>query len=225
MEPRLIVIDGVDASGKATQTALLRGRLEGLGREVVPLSFPDYASPASQPVRMYLAGEFGYAAFDVNPYAASVMYAVDRYASYKKTWGADYAAGRLLLCDRYTTSNAIHQGSKLKGSEREEFFRWLYELEFDRMGLPRPDGVIFLDVPPDVSLRLMQGRPNKATGGDGKDIHEADRDYLFACYDAAKDAARFYGWTRIDCTDGAGNMREVSVINDEIFAAAAGFIK
>lgn len=215
MKGKLVVLEGVDASGKTTQYELLQQRLQAEGIPFMPITFPCYDSPSSAPVRMYLEGELGRSPTDVNAYAASALYAVDRFVSYKTTWGAFYEAGGLVLAARYTTSNAVHQAVKLPIEEREAYFSWLYDFEFTSMGLPRPDEVLFLDVPPAISLRLLAERRD-STGQ--RDIHEEDPAYLTRCYDAAVDAADYYGWRRVQCTRGE-RLRGVQDISDELFAA------
>ena len=214
MAGKLIVLEGVDASGKTTQYDLLQERLRSDGIPFRPITFPCYDSPSSAPVRMYLDGQFGRHPEDVNAYAASALYAVDRFASYKTDWGPWYADGGFVLAARYTTSNAVHQAPKLAPGEREDYLSWLYELEFDRMGLPRPDRVLFLDVPPEVSLRLLRSRREQ---NGQKDIHEDDPAYLRHCYDAAVAAAEHYGWIRVHCTRD-GEMRSRQEIADELYA-------
>lgn len=188
----LIVIEGLDGSGKATSASLLKKRLTDEGKETLKISFPDYDSESSALVRMYLSGKFGDKPQDVNAYAASAFYAVDRYASYKSSWGKKLTRGAWVIADRYTTSNAVHQASKLNGSERDAYLDWLYDFEFDKLGLPRPDCVIYLDVPPEISQKLMEGRYN----GDNskKDIHEKDVHYLEKSRAAALYAAKRLGW-------------------------------
>ena len=188
----LIVIEGLDGSGKATSASLLKKRLTDEGKETLKISFPDYDSESSALVRMYLSGKFGDKPQDVNAYAASAFYAVDRYASYKSSWGKKLTRGAWVIADRYTTSNAVHQASKLNGSERDANLDWLYDFEFDKLGLPRPDCVIYLDVPPEISQKLMEGRYN----GDNskKDIHEKDVHYLEKSRAAALYAAKRLGW-------------------------------
>lgn len=151
----LIVIEGLDGSGKATSAALLEKRLTDEGKQTLKISFPDYESESSALVKMYLSGKFGDKPQDVNAYAASAFYAVDRYAGYKSSWGKKLMQGAWVIADRYTTSNAVHQASKLDGSERDAYLDWLYDFEFEKLGLPRPDCVIYLDVPPKVSQKLM----------------------------------------------------------------------
>ena len=158
---KLIVFEGTDGTGKSTQFALLTKRLQSENIPFRRLQFPQYLEPSSALIRMYLNGEFGDDPNSVNAYAASTFYAVDRYASYQRVWKDDYAAGGLILSDRYTTSNAVHQGGKLEGAAREEFFSWLYDLEFNRMGLPKPDLVLYLDVDLPTSLKRMQHRQEK----------------------------------------------------------------
>ena len=211
MRGKLIVIEGLDGSGKSTQTEILQKRLGDVVRFV---KFPDYDDPSSTLVKMYLRGEFGSSADEVNAYATSLLFTVDRFASFKRHWGDDYLNGRSILCDRYTTSNAVHQMSKMPREEWETYLDWLYETEFKKVAIPRPDAVIFLDVPVKVSQRLMSER---YLGDEGKkDIHEKDVDYLEHCYKCALFAAEYLGWNVIRCTDGE-NMRPIDDIADEIF--------
>ena len=210
---RLIVLDGLDGSGKSTQYELLQTWLRQRGVACRPVSFPDYDSPASAPVRMYLAGTFGTRPEDVNAYAASSFYAVDRYASYRTQWQKDYQAGTLILAARYTTSNAIHQMAKLPDDQKDEYLRWLEEYEYLRLQLPRPDLVLFLDVEPQVAEQLLRRRYE----GDEtkKDIHEKNMEYLRACRQSALYAAEKCGWHVIRCTAG-GAMRPMDDISREI---------
>ena len=210
---KLIVIEGTDGSGKSTQFRLLTEAVEGLGYEFRKLVFPQYSEDSSALIRMYLGGQFGNSPADVNAYAASAFYAVDRYASYKKVWGEWYEQGGLVLSDRYTTSNAVHQASKEPEERRKEFLGWLYEFEYDRLGLPRPDLTIYLDVPTEYTEKLMRSR--EAATGTSADIHEQDLTYLSTCRKMGKTAAEYYGWTVIDCVrDGA--MRSIDDIHQEI---------
>jgi len=203
----LIVIEGLDGSGKATNAALLEGYLKERGKTVKKITFPVYESDSSAPVRMYLSGQFGKKPGDVNAYAASALYAVDRFASYRTDWKSDLDAGAWVIADRYTTSNAVHQASKLEGRERDGYLEWLYDFEFDKMGLPRPDAVIYLDVPPAVSQKLIEGR--YAGDNSKKDIHEQDVEYLEHCRSAALYAANKLGWHKIPLTaNGIMDSRE-----------------
>lgn len=212
---KLIVLEGTDGCGKSTQMERLARRMEQEGIAFRRLRFPQYSEPSSTLIRMYLGGEFGDKPTDVGAYAASTFYAVDRFASYAKDWKDFYAAGGVLISDRYTTSNAIHQGSKLTGEARQNFFRWLYDLEFEKMCLPRPDLVLRLDMPIELSRALMRKR--EADTNTTADIHEKDLAYLQACRRCAEEAGEFYGWTRIPCAkDGA--VRPVEEIHEEIFA-------
>lgn len=211
---KLIVIEGTDGSGKSTQFKLLTQRLAQEGKTFQKLVFPQYSEPSSALIRMYLGGDFGINPSDVNAYAASTFYAVDRYASYKKVWGDWYEAGGLVVSDRYTTSNAVHQASKEPEEKRGEYLRWLYEFEYDRLGLPRPDLTIYLDVPTDFTEKMMRRR--EADTNTQADIHEKDLQYLAACRRTGRDVAAFYGWTVIDCVrDGA--MRSIEDIHEEIY--------
>ena len=213
---KLIVLEGTDGSGKATQCAAL---LERLQREQIPcrkVEFPQYSEPSSALIRMYLGGAFGEKPSDVNAYAASTFYAVDRYASYKKDWGGDYEGDKVILADRYTTSNAVHQGSKLEGGEREAYLTWLFDFEYRLMGLPEPDLVLYLDVPIEQTEKNMRRREIlTSTSGD---IHEKDEAYLKACRVAALEAAERFGWKRIPCVKN-GEMRSIEEIHQDIYQA------
>ena len=211
---KLIVIEGTDGSGKSTQFRLLTSRLEQEGTVFQKLVFPQYSEPSSALIRMYLGGEFGSKPSDVNAYAASAFYAVDRYASYKKVWGEYYEQGGLIVSDRYTTSNAVHQASKEPDETRGEFLKWLYEFEYDKLGLPRPDLTIYLDVPTDFTEKMMRRR--EADTNTSADIHEQDMDYLATCRRTGKAAAEYYGWTVIQCVQN-GQMRSIEDIHGEIY--------
>ena len=212
---KLIVFEGTDGSGKSTQFELLAKRLEAEQIGFQRLRFPQYEELSSALIRMYLGGAFGDDPEDVNAYAASTFYAVDRYASYQRVWKDYYQGGGLVVSDRYTTSNAVHQGSKVPEGERADFFRWLYDLEYDRRGLPRPDLVVLLDMPVELSEQLMRKREQST--GTHADIHERDEDYLKKCRDVALHAAKYYGWRTVSCAkDGA--IRGVEDIHEEVYA-------
>ena len=211
---KLIVIEGTDGSGKSTQFRLLTDRLRAEGRDFRQLVFPQYAEPSSALIRMYLGGEFGSHPSDVNAYAASSFYAVDRYASYKKVWGQWYEEGGLVLSDRYTTSNAVHQASKQPEESRKEFLSWLYDFEYDKLGLPRPDLVIYLDVPTDFTEKLLRHREQDTNTT--ADIHEQDNAYLATCRRTGRAAAEYYGWNLISCVEN-GVMRSIEDIHNEIY--------
>lgn len=215
---KLIVIEGTDGSGKSTQFRLLTERLNQNQIEFQKLVFPQYAEQSSALIRMYLGGEFGSNPADVNAYAASTFYAVDRYASYKKVWGQWYEQGGLVVSDRYTTSNAVHQASKEPDENREQFLKWLYELEYDHMGLPRPDLTIYLDVPTDFTEKLLRSREQNTNTH--ADIHEANTSYLATCRKMGKAAAQYYGWTVIECVRN-GQMRTIEDIHEEIYRYVA----
>lgn len=207
---KLIVIEGLDGSGKATQSELLYQYLLSLGKKAVKISFPDYDSPSSQPIKMYLAGEFGASADDVNAYAASSFYAVDRYASFKCKWEKLYNDDYIIVADRYTTSNGVHQCSKLKNEDWQLFMDWLYDFEYNKIGIPKPYMTIYLDMSPEVSQRLISARYE----GDEakKDIHEKDFDYLFRSRKAAQFCIEHGAWEKIDCDNG-----ELPLSIEEIF--------
>ena len=212
---KLIVIEGTDGSGKSTQFKALTERLRNEGTEFKTLVFPRYSEPSSALIRMYLGGDFGTNPSDVNAYAASAFYAVDRYASYKQDWGQWFDNGGVIVSDRYTTSNAVHQTSKEPKEKQPEFLRWLYEFEYDKLGLPRPDLTIYLDVPTAFTEKLMRHR--EASTNTKADIHEQDLEYLATCRETGRAAAKFYNWTIIDCVKD-GQMRSIEDIHEEIYA-------
>lgn len=213
---KIIVIEGLDGSGKNTQARLLA---EALGKRTIVkrLSFPDYDSQSSALVKMYLGGEFGDDPMAVNAYAASSFYAVDRIASYLKNWKSDFESGISFVFDRYTTSNAVYMLSKLRESEKESFLNWLMDFEFNKMGLPAPDKVIYLDMPTDISQRLM----SKRYSGDEskKDLHEKNVDFLKLCRTNALYAAEKLDWTVIKCSRGE-NPLSVEEIGEKVLNEA-----
>ena len=213
---KLIVIEGTDGSGKSTQFRLMSEHLEKDGIQFKHLVFPRYSEESSALIRMYLGGQFGNKPTDVNAYAASAFYAVDRFASYKMDWGQWYEDGGVILSDRYTTSNAVHQASKETGENREKFLQWLYDFEYEKMGLPRPDLIIYLDVPTDYTEKLMRQREHDTNTS--ADIHEKDMQYLATCRECGRAAAEFYGWHVIQCVRD-GKMRTIEDIHQEIYAA------
>lgn len=218
MKGKLIVLEGTDGSGKSTQFARLCARMDAEGLQYHRLVFPRYQEPSSMLLRMYLQGEFGSHPSDVNAYAASTFYAVDRYAAWKQDWGGFYQRGGVILADRYTTSNAVHQGGKLAGEEQREFFDWLADFEYGKLELPRPDLVLWLDMPTEKAVANLRRRESEThTKGD---IHEVDEDYLRRCRACAKKAAEHYGWQRVPCLDEAGAVRSIEAIHDEIWTLA-----
>lgn len=210
---KLVVIEGLDGSGKSTQLDLLYENLKKHGIECRAVSFPDYDNPSSTLVKMYLNGNFGTNPNDVNAYAASVFYTVDRYASYKAKWGEYYKNGGTVVSGRYTTSNAVHQASKLSEDKWEDFLSWLYDFEYNKIGIPKPDKVIFLDMPVEVSQKLL----TKRYEGDNskKDIHESDTEYLDRCRKAAIFTANYSGWEIIPCAD-YGEARSIEDIANDV---------
>ncbi|WP_073508322.1 dTMP kinase [Streptobacillus notomytis] len=197
---KLIIIEGTDGSGKQTQTQKLYNRLVDNGIKVKKISFPNYESNASALVKMYLSGEFGSKPTDVNAYTASTFFGIDRYASYKMDWEKDYLSGSIIISDRYTGSNMIHHGSKIDDiKEKEEYLKWLEDLEFNKFCIPKPNITIFLNVPIEYTFNLMENRNNKFTGDSKKDIHESDREYLKKSYYNALNIAKEKGWRIINC--------------------------
>ncbi len=214
---KLIAIEGVDGSGKETQTALLYDRLLEEGLDVMKRGYPNYDSEASALVKMYLMGKFGDDPKSVNAYIASTFFAGDRYADFMTVWKGHYEGGGIVLVDRYTTANMIHQAGKIKDpAERDRFLNWLYDFEFKLYGIPVPDLVFFLDVPSQFQQAITAGRKNKITGGTVQDIHEKSPEHLQESYAAASYVAEKYGWQKIQCVRD-GKMRSIESINDEIF--------
>lgn len=210
---QLIVIEGLDGSGKETQTNLLRASLIERGIDLRSVSFPRYDSPSSALVRMYLSGQFGPNPDDVGAYAASTFYAVDRYASFRSDWQAFYESGGVVVADRWTTSNAVHQCSKLPKREWDTYLDWLFDFEYRLLGIPEPDLVVYLDVDPKANTRLLDERSKRT--GTGKDIHEANAAYLDRCREAADYCAKRGNWQRIECAP-QGRLRSIEDIHEEI---------
>ena len=207
---KLVVLEGLDGSGKSTQFEMLYEYLLTNGVKLKAISFPDYNDPSSTLVKMYLNGEISDDPKEINAYAASSFYAVDRYVSFKKYWEDDYKNGSFILAARYVTSNCIYQMTKLSDDEWDEYIEWLEDYEYNRHGLPKPDKVIYLDMPIDISQKLLL----KRYGGDEskKDIHESDVAYLNSCRKAAIYSAKKLGWDIVECSDN-GEPKAI----DEIF--------
>ena len=212
---KLIVIEGTDGSGKSTQFRLMSERLQNDGVAFKHIVFPRYDQDSSALIRMYLGGQFGTKPSDVNSYTASAFFAVDRFASYKMDWGQWYEEGGVVLSDRYTTSNAVHQASKEPEEKREQFLHWLYDFEYDKLCLPRPDLTIYLDVPTDFTEKMMRKREQDTNTQ--ADIHEKDTQYLATCRQTGRAAAEYYGWTVIRCVKD-GEMRSIEDIHEEIYS-------
>ncbi|MGN0448651.1 MAG: dTMP kinase [Acutalibacteraceae bacterium] len=214
---KLIVIEGLDGSGKATQAELLKQRLIKMGKEVFSLDLPYYSDPSSTLVKMYLNGEMGDKPTDVGAYAASSFFAVDRFASYKKHWEKEYNSDKITVANRYTTSNASHQMTKLSESQWDTYLDWLFDYEYNKLKIPEPDCVIFLEMPVEISQRLL----SKRYGGDEnkKDVHERDTDYLSHCHKAALYAADKLGWDIIHCSKD-GEPLTIEEIADEVYRIA-----
>ena len=222
MAAKLIAIEGLDGSGKQTQTQLLRDELSARGLKVTSVSFPQYGKPSAALVEDYLHGGFGEHAGDVNAFAASSFFAMDRLVSYLKDWRADYESSDVLIADRYTTSNAIHQCSKLPREQWGAFCDWLMDYEFNLLGLPRPNVVVYLRMDVETSQKLLA----KRYGGDAskRDVHERDLGYLHRSQEAAEWCSRRCGWESVECADG-GTMRPVSEIHRELLEICRGFLK
>ena len=216
MKRKLIVIEsGTDGSGKATQTEKLYERLIGEGINTKRIEFPNYKSDSSALVKMYLRGDFGSKADSVDPYIASTFFAADRYASYQTEWKDDYNSS-ICISDRYTTSNMVHQASKMKKEDREKYLSWLENLEFDIYKIPKPDCVIFLNVPVNYSSELIKDRNNKFTNEEEKDIHESDIEYLEKTYLNSLEIAKKYNWHIIECVKD-NKMRTIEEIHEDVY--------
>lgn len=214
---KLFVIDGTDGSGKQTQFIKLQERLTSDGIEYKTVSFPNYDSPSSSLVKMYLSGEFGKNAKEISPYIASTFYAADRYATYQINFKKYYEEGGILLADRYTTANMVHQAGKITDKkEREKFLKWLWGFEFNLYGLPIPTEVFFLNMPVEKSIELMKERENKFTHNDKKDIHESDKNHLVDAYKAACDVSKDYNWFEIKCVKD-NKIKTIEDIHEEIY--------
>ena len=214
---KLFVIDGTDGSGKQTQSSLLKERLQKDGIDFKSISFPNYDSPSSALVKMYLEGDFGENQKDVSPYIASTFYAADRYATFKKDFDKYYNNGGIIIADRYTTSNMIHQAGIIKDKqEREKFLKWLWDFEFNLYGLPIPTEVIFLNMPPDYTEKLIQDRENKITHEKQKDIIEKNKQNTIDAYNNALELVKKYNWYEIKCVKD-DKIRTIEDINGEIY--------
>ncbi len=213
MKGKLIVIEGLDGSGKSTQINALVEKLSNKNVKLKQIKLPDYENQSSSLVRMYLAGDFGKNPEDVNAYAASAFYAVDRFANFKAKWKDDYDNSVLILADRYTTSNAYHQATKLLREQWSAYFEWLEDFEYNKLSIPKPDAVIYLDMPIEISQKMMSER---YSGDESKkDIHEANISYLHSCREAAMAAAKAMGWCVINCAEN-GEPRSIDDISREI---------
>lgn len=220
---KLIVIEGSDASGKQTQADLLYEYYKKENVKTIKLSFPDYESPSSSLVKMYLNGDFGTSVSSVSPQIASIFYASDRYASYKTKWEqASLDNDSIIICDRFVSSNMIHQAAKIDDfSEKEDYLKWVYNLEYEIFGLPKPTKIIFLNMPPKHAQMLMSERKNKITNDEILDIHEQDLCYLEKCYKNAVFVAEKYGWQEILCTEN-DEIKPINQIHNEIIEIVKG---
>ena len=221
---KLFVIDGTDGSGKQTQFNKLKERLEAEGVNLKVVSFPNYDSRSSSLVKMYLEGEFGQNAQEVSPYIASTFYAADRYATFQTGYKKFYEEGGIILADRYTTANMVHQAGKIKDKEeREKFLDWLWDFEFNLYGLPVPTKSFFLNMPTEYAIELMKNRENKFTHETKKDIHERDKQHLLDAYNAACDLVQKYDWHEVKCIKD-DKIRSIEDIHEEIYQEIKKYI-
>lgn len=221
---QIFVIEGTDGSGKQTQVQKLQERLEKEGIKYKKISFPNYDSPTSTLVKMYLSGEFGENAQEISPYIASTFYAVDRYGTYQKELKEYYENGGIIIADRYTTANMVHQAGKIKDEEeRDKFLQWLWDLEFNIYKLPQPTKAFFLDMPPVYALKLIENRENKITHEQKKDIHERDKNHIINSYQEACAVADKYDWYRVECIN-KNEIRSIEDIHEEIYNEIVKYI-
>ena len=214
---KIFVIEGTDGSGKQTQVEKLQARFEKDGINYKKISFPNYNSPTSTLVKMYLAGEFGENAQEISPYIASTFYAVDRYGTYQKELKEYYENGGIIIADRYTTANMVHQAGKIADDiEREKFLEWLCDLEFNIYKLPKPTKAFFLNMPPEYALKLIENRANKITHEQKKDIHERDKSHIINSYNEACKIVDKYNWYNVKCVEN-GEIRAIDDMHEEIY--------
>jgi dTMP kinase len=214
---KLIVIEGIDGSGKATQVKLLVDRLHKEGVKVMSTDFPRYGEKSAYFVEKYLRGEFG-SAKDVGPYIASVFYALDRYDAAEKI-REGLKKGMTIISNRYTSANLGHQGGKIRDKKtRDRYIDWLLHFEYEILGIPKPDLTIFLDVEPKAAMKLIKLKGKRKYTRGKKDIHEIDLTHLKQAREAYLYAAKKYGWKVIDCMDGK-KILPIENIRDLVFSA------
>lgn len=218
---KLIVMEGLDGSGKATQTRILCSEIRKYNKSVCKVSFPDYNEPSSSLVKMYLNSEFGQSPEDVNPYAAASFYAVDRFASYNKFWKGRYQKGQIIIADRYTTSNAVYQLEKLPKEKWDDFLNWLEDYEYNKLCLPKPDFVIYLDMPIEISQKFMTGRYEGKESK--KDLHEKNVEFLKNCREAALYTAEKLNWKIIKCSK-ENKPKSIDEIKENVLCIVKGEI-
>lgn len=215
MKGKFIVIEGTDGSGKKTQAKILCEKLNEAGINCIVQSFPNYDSPACTPVKMYLNGEFG----DIgclDAYQANSLYAVDRLCTMMGLKDHIENGGSIVF-DRYVESTMLHQAALIENQEeRDKFLDYVNDFEFGKLKLPKPDLVIFLDVPVEVSKKLADSR-EEYKSGNKKDILEQDISHLTKAYNSGKYVANKYGWTQISCLNESGNLKSIEEISNDIF--------
>lgn len=217
MHGKLFVIEGLDGSGKQTQSNMLYDRLINQGYEIIKKEYPNYKSESSSLVKMYLRGDFGKNPEDVSPYISSTFFAADRYASFKTEYETYYLNGGLVITDRYTTSNMVHQASKIHNlDEKEKFLSWLWDLEFHIYKIPVPTQVFFLDVKPEIAIKMMENRDNKFSKKKQKDIHEINKNHLEDSYNNALYLIQKYNWEVIDCSE-KNEIKSLEEINQILY--------
>ena len=222
---KIFVIDGTDGSGKQTQLEKLCEAFDRDNVAYAKFSFPRYDSPSSALVKMYLNGEFGSNPQAISPYTASTFYALDRYACYMQEMKSAIGEGKIIILDRYTTANMVHQAGKIKDViERDKFLDWIYDFEFNVLGLPKPTEVFFLDMPLEKSEELMKNRLNKINNEEKKDIHESNREHLKAAYEAGVYVAKKYEWNHIKCCDKNNEIRTIEDIHNEIYGSIEKYL-
>lgn len=221
---KLFVIEGTDSSGKQTQLEELKRRFEKEKIEYKSVSFPNYESNSSELVKIYLSGELAENPKEISPYIASTFYAADRYVTFKREYEKYYNNGGIILADRYTTSNMVHQAGKIEDAEeRKKFLDWLWDFEFNLYGLPVPTQIIFLNMPTEYAIKLMKNRKNKFTNEEKKDIHERNLEHLKDAYNEALKVSKKYNWYEIKCIKD-NRISTIDDIHEEIFKEIKKFL-
>jgi len=212
LNEKLFVIEGADASGKATQAKLLKERLEKEGNPVSLFSFPRYETETGKMVKRYLNGEFG-SLDEVKPEFAALLYSLDKFAAAGEIEQA-LSSGKIVVCDRFTASNAAHQGAKFKDNEgRKKFISWIQSVE---SSLPKPAATVYLDVPVPVSQELMKNRGEK-------DLHESDAKYLENVRRTYLLLSEEHNWIKIDCVEESKLLSRES-IHESVWSEIQSFL-
>lgn len=209
MKGKIIVFEGLDGSGKCTQSKLLFEYLKKRRENVHWESIPNYNSSSSSPIKMYLNKEITNNLYDINEYSTSSFFAVDRVINYFQTWKKIYENGSIIICDRYSTSNMIYQLAKTKKSKWDEFLEWVEDYEYNKLTLPSPDMVIYLKVPIKISQDLIKKRSSP-------DLYESNKDFLKKCSEAADYSSKKFNWNVINCSQNGEKIDSIEEISEKI---------